>query len=123
MTATPPARTVLVVEDEPVIRMITRAALTGAGFAITEAGDGETARAAVKTGRSFDLILLDLTLPDTDGVDLIPDLRRGSPGSRIVVVSGSVTDGDTDLAVDGLLAKPFTKAKLLEVIHRTLART
>ena len=75
-----PSRSVLVVEDEPTIRMIARTALARAGFQVTEAGDLATAAEAVRTAAEpFDLVMLDLTLPDGDGAARFPSSGSAAP--------------------------------------------
>ena len=67
--STPPARRVLVVEDELAIRELLRLHLELAGFALEEAGDGRGALDAARA-RAFDLILLDVMLPGLDGISV-----------------------------------------------------
>jgi DNA-binding response OmpR family regulator len=121
VTSPPALRTVLIVDDEPMIRTIARTALTIAGFAVREAEGAEDTREALRTAaRPFDLVLLDLSLAGESGAHLIPEIRQRSPGSRILVVSGATEDDVTEYGVDGFLGKPFTRAKLLDAIQRTL---
>ena len=83
MPAKPPK--VLVVDDEPQIRLLLKATLGRAGYAVAEAAN---AREAVnsKAIDKPDLILLDLGLPDRDGLELV-NLLRGEPRSALIVVS------------------------------------
>jgi len=117
----PPGGSVLVVDDEPVIRKVARLALTGAGFTVAEAGDAAGAVEAVRAAaRPFDLVMLDLTLPDGDGTSVIPAVRAHAPQTRVLLVSGG---GETDaaaLGADGFLAKPFTKSSLLIAVQLAL---
>ena len=119
----PPAgRSVLVVDDEPIIRRIAHLALTGAGYVVSEAGDAAAAAAAVRSSAApFDLVLLDLTLPDGDGATVIPAIRRHAPGTRVLVVSGLGEMNPAEVGADAFLAKPFTKASLLIAVQFTLA--
>jgi CheY-like chemotaxis protein len=114
-------RTVLIVDDEPSVRMIAKTILAGAGYAVAEAADAEAARAAVAgRPRPFDLIFLDLSLTGESGASLIPEVRAQMPGSRILLVSGSSAEDAEGLA-DAFLSKPFTRAALLEAVRRVLA--
>lgn len=120
---TPPTETraVLIVDDEPAVRMVARAALAAGGYGTAEAADAEGARAAVRTAtRPFDLILLDLTLPDANGADLIPEFRKLAPGTRILLVTGMHADDVADLHADGFLSKPFNRASLVAAVRRVL---
>jgi len=120
----PPGRSVLVVDDESIIRRIAQIALTGAGFAVTEAGDAAAALAAVRSAATpFDLVLLDLTLPDGDGTAVIPAIRQHAPHTRVLVVSGLGQIDPAEVGADGFLAKPFTKSSLLIAVQQALART
>jgi DNA-binding response OmpR family regulator len=121
VAASPPGRSALVVDDEAMIRRIARVALEGAGFGFAEAGNAAEAVAAVKSANPpFDLILLDLTLPDGAGTSVIPVIRRHSPGTRVLVVSGLGEDA-VGSGSDGFLAKPFTKSSLLIAIQLAFA--
>jgi two-component system, OmpR family, KDP operon response regulator KdpE len=106
---------VLVVEDEPQMRRFLRAALGSHGFRLVEA---PTAKEAVQlaTGHNPELILLDLGLPDGDGIDLTRQLRewRTAP---IIVISARGREEDKVLALDAgaddYLTKPFGTNELL----------
>ncbi len=116
-------RSLLVVEDEPVIRMIARTCLSSGGFIVVEAGDEAGAYEAIqKAAHPFDLILLDLTLGDKHGADLIPRFRLQTPTTRILVVSGSGAEDVEGLDADGFLGKPFTKKSLLAAVNEALQK-
>jgi DNA-binding NtrC family response regulator len=115
--------TLLVVDDEAMIRMIARAVLGGAGHSVEEADSIASAVAALEAAPvPFDLILLDLTLPDGDSSRAIPDFRDRAPGTRILVVSGMGAVNPADIGADDFLAKPFTRATLFNAVERTLGR-
>ena len=92
---------VLLVDDHPVVREGVRAMLAAepdievAG----EAGSGDEAVALARNGR-YDVILMDLRMPGTDGVDAIARLMAGDPGTRIVVLTTYETDADILRAVE-----------------------
>jgi two-component system KDP operon response regulator KdpE len=114
---TPATLNVLIVDDEPSIRLVLRASLASAGHAVSEAGDVAVAAEAIRTVASpFDVILLDLSMPGVDGAAFIPFIRRESPASRILVVSGSHEGEASDIGADGFLGKPFTRVELLNRI-------
>jgi len=116
--------TVLVVEDEQEIRRFVRTALHDSGFKVVEA---ETLRAAlVEAGtRKPDLIVLDLGLPDGDGVDFIREVRAWS-GVPIIVLSARVEETDKvralDAGADDYVSKPFGTAELLARVRASLRR-
>lgn len=121
---TPPApHTILLVDDESSILAIAQAALSAAGYQTTRAETAEEARRAVRSApRPFDLIVLDLTLPGESGADLIPEFRKSTPGSRILIASGLHADDVAGLNADGFLSKPFTRGPLVAAVNRVLGR-
>ena len=121
----PPARPasarILVIEDEHAIRDAITYTLQTAGYQVTEAATGQDGLAAARQER-FDLIIIDMLLPDIPGPDLTRQLRAdadsGSDGTRILAVTAR-TDADTrDLALsagaDQFMTKPFAMNQLLE---------
>ena len=106
---------VLIIEDEPTMRRFLRTSLVANGYAVVEAG---TAREgfAQATGRNPELILLDLGLPDGDGLDLARRIRERQK-TPIVVLSARGREQDKvaalDLGADDYLTKPFGVAELL----------
>ena len=116
------AGTVLVVEDEVAMRRFLRATLTGLGMEVIEVGTrGEAARAAATEAPS--LLLLDLGLPDGDGVDLVRSLREWSQ-IPIIVISARGREADKVIALDAgaddYLTKPFGVGELLARIRVAL---
>ena len=106
---------VLLVDDEVPIRRFLRSALAARGYVVAEAGTLAEARLQV-TGRPPDLILLDLGLPDGDGVDLVREVR-GWSNLPIVVLSARGQEDDKvkalDAGADDYLTKPFGVPELL----------
>jgi two-component system KDP operon response regulator KdpE len=106
---------ILVVEDEPQMRHFLRAALEGHDYRIAEA---TTAREGIAqaTSRSPDVILLDLGLPDGDGLDVTKRLREWSH-APVIVISARGQEGDKvaalDAGADDYLTKPFGIEELL----------
>ena len=85
---------------------------------------GAQARAAFRSGR-FDLVFLDLNLPDADGIDLLGEIRGISPKTRVVIVTGDATDANREAVrkagADRFVEKPFDLA-LIRLLAATLLR-
>ncbi|RMF81096.1 MAG: response regulator, partial [Nitrospirae bacterium] len=118
--------TILVVDDEPLIRMVAERFLERAGFRVVAAENGEQALDLLRReGQRIDLVLLDLTMPGMRGPQVVAALRAFLPDLPVVITSGyseqSVTQATWAHEVQGFLAKPFDRKSLLAAIARALA--
>ena len=114
-------RVVLLVEDEPMVRMLTVDMLDVLGWQALEAGAaGEALRLVEREKAQFSCALVDLGLPDRRGEDLVRDLRRLRPGLQVIVTTGRGEDDmDSDLRHEegvSFLGKPYQLADLEEVL-------
>ena len=113
---------ILVIEDQEDLRGVLRTLLTGSGYAMLEAVDGETGVARAKSDRP-DLILMDIQMPVLDGYEATrrikadPDLK----GIPVIAVSSFAMKGDEDKAraggCDHYVTKPYSPMQLLRVIR------
>ena len=121
---TEPLVTIVVVEDENNIRRFIKLALESQGFQVFEADSLQ--RGLIEAGtRRPDLVVLDLGLPDGDGVDFIRDLRTWSEIPVIVLSARSAETGKVtalDSGADDYLTKPFGTAELLARVRAQLRR-
>jgi CheY-like chemotaxis protein len=114
--------TVLVAEDEPMVREIVAGILRGLGYVVIEAGDGVEALAAAADAPPVALLVTDVVMPRMDGRQLAERLRERWPGLRILFVSG-YTDGalgDADDPATAFLPKPFMSDELADAVRGLL---
>ena len=118
------ARTVLVVDDEPMLRNLLSRLLKMEGYDVVEAEDGQTALELVATEMP-DLVLLDVMLPARDGLDVLGDLRRTS-NIPVILVSALAEEADRvvglKMGADDYVTKPFSAAELSARVESVLRR-
>jgi len=129
VTRAPPARRVLVMDDEPVIRAVVTHMLERLGYEVETVADGaqalESYRKASQSGRRFDLTVMDLTIPGgMGGREAVAKLREIDPSARVIVSSGYSSDPVlADFATYGFvgqLPKPFNIRELGDALQAAL---
>jgi two-component system, chemotaxis family, chemotaxis protein CheY len=118
---------ILTVDDSASMRMTTRLALSGAGYAVTEAVDGLDGLEKAKT-RRFDAIITDINMPRMDGLRMIEELRR-LPTQLGVPIVFLTTESDADMkarakaaGATAWLTKPFDAAQLLKLVSKVVGK-
>lgn len=117
-------KTILVVDDEPKIVQIARDYLEKAGYAVLTAGNGRSALASARSAKP-DLIVLDLGLPEVDGLDVTRALRKESSVPIIMLTArGEETDKlvGLELGADDYITKPFSPKELVARVRTVLRR-
>ena len=113
---------VLIVDDEPHIRRLIQAALARADYAAVEAANARETMDQLRRERP-DVVLLDLGLPDRDGLELVPLIKAQSDATLIIVSAREATDEKVaalDLGADDYLTKPFDTDELLARVRVAL---
>lgn len=113
---------ILVVEDDLLYQNLILKTLGEAGHDVRVFSNGDEAIEAIRNTR-FDLLVTDILVPGTEGIELIAEIKQSRPEIRVIAISGSGSVGrSTYLALarahgaDALLEKPFTPDRLLEEI-------
>lgn len=113
-------RRVLVVDDEALIRWSVAQVLGDRGFDVQQAATGATALEAA-TGASFDVVLLDFRLPDSNDLSLLARLRRQMPGTPVILMTAfstpDVVQGALDLGAVRVVSKPFELAEVVAMVE------
>lgn len=116
---------ILIVDDDPDMRLVLREHLEPEGFEVLDAGNGAEMRALIER-EQVDLVILDLQLPDEDGLNLAKVLREKTDAG-IVMLTGKGTSVDMvvglEVGADDYVAKPFKSRELLARIRSVLRRT
>ncbi|MEX2210513.1 MAG: response regulator [Gaiellaceae bacterium] len=119
------AATILICDNEDVLRELVRASLAPASYRLVEARDGDEALEAARRERP-DLVLLDMMMPGRSGLDVLAELR-GDPelaATPVLMLTARTQEGDRAAAAaagaDGFVSKPFSPQELAEVVERLL---
>ena len=114
--------TVLVVDDDPSIRLICRVNLELDGCSVLEAGGLDEARDLLSQ-ESVDVVLLDVHVGRDDGRNLLRELRERSPGAPVALLTGSSEGGSVDPErADAVIPKPFRLDQLISTVRDLAGR-
>ena len=121
VSAEPPK--VLIVDDDPSLRLLCRVNLELEGYRVVEARNVAEAEEAFTSG-DVELVLLDIHIGADDGVELMRSLRkRGLPAAVVLFTGSAQLDRDTRAEADGVVPKPFQLDELLGVVRTLIGRT
>ena len=116
---------VLLVEDDPDIRALTRTFLEHEGYSVFSSGDAERGVQIFRSVPRIDLLVTDLYLPGRSGMELARELKGERSDLPVLVISGGILEEEQEakLKAEGwsFLAKPFRLPDLLAAVHRILA--
>jgi CheY-like chemotaxis protein len=119
---------ILVIDDDPDVRLLTKVMLESAGHEVVLAANGREGLEAHRR-HGPDVVVTDLFMPDKEGIETIAELQRDCPGARIIAMSGGGRSANsarylsmaTTLGVGAVLSKPFDSRTLLAAVDRLLA--
>ena len=119
------SETILLVDDEDMIRDLGRKMLEQAGYSVMEAETGEEALETYRNrGREIDLVVLDLVMPGIGGYQALVELKNMDSDVRVVVASGYSPNGlarsATEGGASGFVAKPFRRTEMLRTVRKAL---
>ena len=120
------SETILVVDDEPAVREITKASLENNNYQAMTANDGIEAVALYAQHKDkISAAIIDMMMPDMDGVTTISTLQKMNPLLRIIAVSGLATSEQVPLdkasKLIAFLPKPYTAQELLKTLHSVIS--
>ena len=122
---------ILVMDDEEIIRNLVTAMLERSGYSVETSADGQQAiemyKQELEDGNAFDVVIMDITIPGgIGGKQAIKDILKIHPEARVIVSSGYANDpvmaNYAEYGFHGIVAKPYTRSKLLEVLSRVLEK-
>jgi CheY-like chemotaxis protein len=115
-------KTILIVEDEVLVRMHLATALEDEGYRVIQAANAAEALATLETAIPLDLMATDVNMPGSlDGLQLASHVRMRWPDKKIVLISAHIHELPPDGSIDALLGKPFPMNDMLECIGLLLA--
>ena len=120
------APSVLIVDDEALIRWSLAEMLGERGYTVTEAGDARMALAAIEGAKEpFDVVLLDYRLPDSADLRLLEKVRRLAPSSQVIMItahnSPELAQGAAALGAYRVISKPFEVESLASLVNQARA--
>lgn len=117
---------ILVIDDEPLIRSTVVTLLTREGFSVEEASDGQVGIAMCHKNPP-DVVITDIFMPNRDGIEVVMELKRSCPRTKIIAATGGghmrmmeIASAAQSLGADHVLYKPFERESLLAAVNAVL---
>lgn len=119
---------ILLIDDDELVRNSLTIVLEEAGYAVTQAGNGNEGMRCFSR-QAFDLVVTDLIMPEKEGVSVLLDIRKAAPQQKVIVISGGGRTKNTgfyldvvkQLGADGMLEKPFDASTFSTLVSQVLA--
>ncbi len=115
---------ILVVDDEDALRTVLSAELEGEGYRVASAGDGAEAINILR-GQTFDLILLDIKMPNVDGFEVLKFVKESQPATKVIMLTGFADLKNAieskKLGAEDFVSKPYDLVDLLTTVERVLS--
>jgi len=114
---------ILVVDDEDSLRTLLSSELTSRGFNVDEADGGTIALEALNKTR-YDLVILDIRMPDIDGLEVLKDIRKNNLAKKVIMLTGvdelKIAKESLQFGADDFMTKPYDFRNLLACINRVI---
>lgn len=117
---------ILIIDDEPAVRMTIRQILEHAGYQVAAAENGAVGLAVIRAG-GVDLVITDVLMPEMEGLETVMAVRREFPAIKLIAMSGGGRKGNYDylsaaakLGASKVLQKPFNRIALLDAVRECL---
>ena len=118
----------LIIDDESEVRSLLTRTLTQAGYEVVAVANGDEGTRACRQ-QSFDMVVVDMVMPEKDGLETMMEIRRGSPKARIIAMSGAPRAPIMDplslamkLGAVAILTKPFTPDEFIGSVVQHLSQ-
>ncbi|HLX11361.1 MAG TPA: response regulator [Bacteroidota bacterium] len=117
-------RSILVVDDEEALRTVLSSELASEGYVVDTASDGDEAITTL-TGKTFDLVLLDIKMPRVDGFEVLKFIKKNSPVVKVIMLTAFADLKNAieskKLGAEDFISKPYDLVDLLTTIERVLS--
>ncbi len=119
----PAKNRILVIDDEEALRTVLSTELEGEGYQVNSAADGQEA-INILTNSEYDLLLLDIKMPNIDGFEVLKFVKERSPNTKVVMLTGFADLKNAieskKLGADDFVSKPYDLVDLLTTVERVL---